>query len=364
MNPQELNILHLTTALRTQMTDSLTDADLAFKFPNNPTLGELCKSMGDVEQMYIDSFKTFKHDFSYKKDDAALATSVERLKAWYKVLDEELDAALMAIPDSDFQTKTVDRGGGFMMPLGGQFHTYREAILISCGKADVYLRAMDKPLAQQWRGWIDRMTTITKLDLKKDLKHLYNPSPKAVEIVDVPEMCFLMIDGAGDPNTASEYKEAVGALYSVAYTLKFAIKKGENVDYPVMALEGLWWVEDLTQFSYTERSNWRWTMMIMQPEIVTDAAFQQALEQVRKKKNPPLLERMRFETYHEGLAAQIMHIGPYADEMPTVARLHDTIVEKGYQLRGKHHEIYLGDPNRSAPEKLKTILRQPIALTG
>lgn len=202
---------------------------------------------------------------------------------------------------------------------------------------------------------------ITKLDLKKDLKHLYSPTAKAIEIVDVPPMRYLMIDGAGDPNTAQEYKDAVGALYSVAYTLKFAIKKREQVDYPVMALEGLWWVEDLTQFSYTERSNWRWTMMIMQPDVVTEAAFQQVVEDVRKKKNPPLLERMRFEGYHEGLAGQIMHLGPYADEMPTVERLHHAILEKGYQLRGKHHEIYLSDPNRSAPEKLKTILRQPIS---
>jgi len=136
---------------------------------------------------------------------------------------------------------------------------------------------------------------MTKLDLKKDLKHLYSPSAKAVEIVDVPPMRFLMIDGTGDPNTVPEYKEAVGALYSVAYTLKFAIKKRENVDYPVMSLEGLWWVDDYTQFSYTERSNWRWTMMIMQPEIVTEAAFQQAVEDVRKKKNPPLLDKLRFE---------------------------------------------------------------------
>lgn len=205
---------------------------------------------------------------------------------------------------------------------------------------------------------------MTKLDLKKDLKYLYSPSAKAVEIVDVPPMRFLMIDGAGDPNTVPEYKEAVGALYSVAYTLKFAIKKREHVDYPVMSLEGLWWVDDYTQFSYTERSNWRWTMMIMQPEIVTEAAFQQAVEDMRKKKNPPLLDRLRFEEYHEGLAAQIMHIGPYADEMPTVERLHEAILAKGYQLRGKHHEIYLSDPNRSAPEKLKTILRQPIAVKG
>jgi hypothetical protein len=204
------------------------------------------------------------------------------------------------------------------------------------------------------------MTTIVKLDLRKELKHLYSPSAKAVEIVDVPTMRFLMIDGAGDPNTAQEYKDAVSSLYSVAYTLKFALKKRENVDYSVMALEGLWWVEDLTQLSMADKSNWLWTMLMVQPDIVTEAAVQQAVEDVRKKKNAPLLDRIRLEDFHEGLCAQIMYFGRYADEMPTIERLHKEIVERGYQLRDKHHEIYLGDPRRSAPEKLKTIIRQPI----
>jgi hypothetical protein len=154
MNPQELDILHLTTALRTQMMDSLTDADLAFSFPNNPTLGELYRGMGDVERSYIDSFKTFKQAWDVRNTEPGLDLSVERLKAWYKALDEELDAVLKAIPDGDFQTKVVDRGGGFMMPLGAQFHTYREAILIFCGKCSVYLRAMGKPVSEQWRDWI------------------------------------------------------------------------------------------------------------------------------------------------------------------------------------------------------------------
>jgi hypothetical protein len=152
MNPRELEILHMTTALRTQMMDSLTDADLAFTFPNNPTLGELCRTMGDVERSYIDSFKTLKQVWNVRNTEPGLDGSVERLKAWYKALDEELLAALTAIPDEDFQTKIVDRG--FPMPLGGQFHTYREAILIFCGKCNVYLRTMGKPLPQQWQDWI------------------------------------------------------------------------------------------------------------------------------------------------------------------------------------------------------------------
>jgi hypothetical protein len=154
MNPHELEVMHLTTALRTQMMDLLTDADLAFSPPNNPPLGELCREIGHVEGIYIESFKTLKHNWQKPATGVGLEKSVEQLKAWYKTLDAELDAVLQAIPDGDFQTKTVDRGGGFMMPLGGQFHTYREAILIFCGKCDVYLRALGKPLPKQWREWI------------------------------------------------------------------------------------------------------------------------------------------------------------------------------------------------------------------
>jgi hypothetical protein len=152
MKPEELNILHLTTNLRTQMMNSLTDADLAFQFPNNPTLGELCRVMGDVERSYIDSFKTLKQVWDVRNTEAGLDGSVARLKAWYKTLDEELDAVLSAIPDSDFQTKIVDRG--FPIPLGGQFHVYREALLIFCARCSVYLRAMGKPLDQQFVDWI------------------------------------------------------------------------------------------------------------------------------------------------------------------------------------------------------------------
>jgi hypothetical protein len=152
MNPRELDILHQTTALRAAMMDTLTDADLAFKFPNNPTLGELCVYMGDVERSYIDSFKTFKQVWDKRNTEPGLGGSVEKLKTWYKALDEEYDTMLNAIPDADFQSKTIDRG--WPVPLGAQFHIYREALLIFCGKCDVYLRAMGKPLGEQWRGWI------------------------------------------------------------------------------------------------------------------------------------------------------------------------------------------------------------------
>ncbi|MEA3339775.1 MAG: GyrI-like domain-containing protein, partial [Chloroflexota bacterium] len=178
--------------------------------------------------------------------------------------------------------------------------------------------------------------------------------------IDAPPMQFLMIDGHGDPNTAQEYQEAVEALYSVAYKLKFMSKKEKEMDYVVPPLEGLWWVEDMNSFTTEDKSAWDWTMMIMQPEWITREMFEDALKQVRKKKNPPALSKLRLEAYHEGLSVQIMHIGPYEAEAPTIARMHTFIAENGYEPAGKHHEIYLGDPRKVAPEKLKTVLRQPV----
>lgn len=202
---------------------------------------------------------------------------------------------------------------------------------------------------------------MVKRDLRQELKHLYSPSAKTAQIVDIPRMNFLMIDGSGDPNTAQEYKDAVSALYSVAYTLRFTLKKREGLEYPVMALEGLWWVEDLSKLDMGDKSNWFWTMMIVQPEFVTPTAFEQAVEAVRRKKNPPLLDRVRLDSYHEGLSVQILHLGPYADEAPTLERLSAYAEANGCVYTGKHHEIYLSDPQRAAPDKLRTILRYPIA---
>ena len=198
-----------------------------------------------------------------------------------------------------------------------------------------------------------------KINFKKELKHLYNVSPKEVVEVDVPAMNFLMIDGKGDPNTAKEYQDAIEALYPVSYTLKFMIKKGEKaIDYGVMPLEGLWWVDDMSRFTIEDKSDWKWTSMIMQPEYVTKDLFQEALKQVEKKKNPPALSKIRFEEYNEGKSAQIMHIGSFAEEGLTAEKIHNFIKEKGYELRGKHHEIYLSDFRKVAPEKMKTIIRQ------
>ncbi|UCF58539.1 MAG: GyrI-like domain-containing protein [Candidatus Bathyarchaeota archaeon] len=201
---------------------------------------------------------------------------------------------------------------------------------------------------------------MTKIDFKKELKHLYNPSAKKVEIVDIPMLNFLMIDGSGDPNTAQEYKDAVEGLFAVSYALKFMVKKEKGVDYGVLPLEGLWWTDNMTQFSLENKDAWKWTSMIMQPEYVTEALVNKALEQVEKKKNPPALPKIRFKSFQEGLSAQIMHIGPYSAEGPTIEGLHNYIKEHGYGLRGKHHEIYLSDPRRSAPERMKTVIRQPM----
>ncbi len=201
----------------------------------------------------------------------------------------------------------------------------------------------------------------TKLDLKQDLKYLYNPSAKAFSWVDVPPMNFLMVDGRGNPNTSADYAAALDVLYALSYALKFMSKKNPGIDYTVMPLEGLWWVEDMADFRPDAKDDWRWTALIMQPEHLTAAMVEQACADVRAKKNPPALDRVRFEPYAEGLAAQIMYFGPYADEGPTIARLHAWIEANGgdFHGAGKHHEIYLSDPRRTPPEKLKTVIRQP-----
>jgi hypothetical protein len=204
------------------------------------------------------------------------------------------------------------------------------------------------------------MTTMPTLDLKKDFKRLYNPSAKAFTIVDVPPMNFLMIDGEGDPNTAQAYREAIETLYAVAYTLKFTIKKEQGIDYPVMPLEGLWWADDMALFSAEAKGDWRWTMLIMQPDLMTTVLVADGIRRTQAKKELPALSKLKFERFHEGLSAQILYFGAYSAEGPTIARLHEFIAGAGYERSGKHHEIYLGDPRRSAPDKLKTVIRQPM----
>jgi hypothetical protein len=200
---------------------------------------------------------------------------------------------------------------------------------------------------------------LDKVDLKKEFKNLYNPSAKEVSVVDVPAMNFLVVDGEGAPSSP-QYSAAVEALFSVAYSLKFMVKKGKEIDYPVMPLEGLWWVEDMTKFSADRKDEWKWTAMIMQPKYVTSDEFNLAVEQVKKKKNPAALPKVRFESFKEGPSAQIMYVGPFSAEEPTIVKIHAHIQNGGNVLSGKHHEIYLNNPATTAPEKLKTIIRQPM----
>lgn len=201
-----------------------------------------------------------------------------------------------------------------------------------------------------------------RLDLKKQLKHLYEPSAKKVEIVDVPQMNFLMVDGEGNPNTSKSFSDAIEALYSLSYTLKFMIKKGEmGIDYAVLPPEALWWSDDMTAFSTGNKDAWKWTLMIMQPEFVTPVMVEEATKEVQRKKKPASLHLVRLEAFKEGTAAQILHIGPFTEEGPTVEKVHSFIKDNGSHLVGKHHEIYLSDIRRAAPEKWKTIVRQPMS---
>lgn len=200
-----------------------------------------------------------------------------------------------------------------------------------------------------------------KIDLKKDLKWLYQPSAKVVVEVDVPAFQFLMVDGVGDPNTAPAYAQAIEALFSVSYTTKFMLKKGpQALDYAVMPLEGLWWADDMAAFVSGDKARWQWTMMVMQPSCVSPDLIHAAIMDVKKKKNLPAVDRLRLEEFAEGRCAQVLHVGPFSEEGPTIERLHAFIDARGGRA-GKHHEIYLSDIRRTDPKKWKTVLRQPMA---
>jgi len=203
---------------------------------------------------------------------------------------------------------------------------------------------------------------MSKIDFKKQLKHLYNPGKKEFSVVDVPAMQFLMVDGRGNPNTAQAYKDAIEVLYGVAYKIKFTSKQNLEKDYTVPPLEGLWWADNMDAFhNEPNYDQWIWTMMIMQPDWITPALFDEACAIVKKKKDLAALPKLRLESYEEGLSAQILHIGPYTDEGPVLAKLHNEFMPANdYTFNGKHHEIYISDPRRVAPEKLKTVLRQPV----
>ncbi len=199
-----------------------------------------------------------------------------------------------------------------------------------------------------------------KVDFKKNYSTFYKPNAKQVVEVDMPTFNFLMVDGQGDPNIAQEYKHAVEALFSLSYTLKFMVKKSDiGIDYGVMPLEGLWWADDMSAFTADEKSSWKWTMMIMQPEFISKQMVVAATDElIKKKKDLPSLSKVRFESYQEGKCAQILHVGPFSEEGPSVAKVHAYIETIG-KLSGKHHEIYLSDIRKASPDKWKTVVRQP-----
>ena len=199
-----------------------------------------------------------------------------------------------------------------------------------------------------------------KLDLKKLHRDLFAPPARDFVEVVVPKLSFVKVDGAGDPNTALEYRVAIEWLYGVSYAMKFAAKAALGRDYAVPPLEGLWWADDPASFVRRDKDTWRWTMMIMAPDFVTADLFDQGVAKtLAKRQDRP--QSLRFEPYEEGRALQIMHVGSYDDEGPTLKRLHEDVMPGlGVTFNGAHHEIYLGDPRKTAPEKLKTILRQPI----
>lgn len=204
------------------------------------------------------------------------------------------------------------------------------------------------------------MTTLSGTD---ETTALYRATTTP-RLVVVPAMRFLALDGHGDPNTTPAYASAVQALFAVSYVTKFAIRKAGGEDFKVGPLEGLWWAEDLASFDVGDKSDWDWTMMIRQPDSVTTELAAQCAEEVAARKVLPTARSVRLETFEEGPAAQVLHVGPYATEGPTIARLHAFLHDQGLDFDGhvhKHHEIYLGDPRRSAPDKLRTIVRQPYA---
>ncbi len=201
-----------------------------------------------------------------------------------------------------------------------------------------------------------------KTDFKKEID-AYRAGKGRYEIVDVPELQYLMIDGHGDPNTSPAFAEATEALYPMAYKLKFASKQTLGRDYVVMPLEGLWWATDMEAFTASrDKSRWDWTLMIMVPDWIGETMFAKAAEQVAAKARPRRLGDVRLERLAEGTCVQTLHVGYYDAEADVLAQMHDRFIpDHGLRMVGKHHEIYLSDFRKVPPERLRTILRQPVA---
>jgi hypothetical protein len=209
------------------------------------------------------------------------------------------------------------------------------------------------------------MMTIAKIDLKKENRELYYPKKGQISLIDVPEMNFLMLDGEGDPNTSQEYQNAMETIFPVSYKVKFMSKKELDRDYVVMPLEGLWWTDNMEDFSVDDKEGWKWTVMIRQPNFIDIEMVNTVVEEILKKNELPSITKLRLEKFREGKSAQILHVGPFSEEGPTVEKLHEYIEANGYSFEGsldgnKHHEIYLSDIRRAKPENLKTVIRQPV----
>jgi hypothetical protein len=209
---------------------------------------------------------------------------------------------------------------------------------------------------------VPEATETAPYDVKRELPALYTPKNRDWALLTVPPQRFLAVAGTGDPNTAPAYTEAVEALYAVAYTLKFAGKRAGR-DFVVGPLEGLWYADDASVFSAREKAEWSWTMLICLPDSASKTDVDAAVAAARdKKKDLPALERVRIESLDEGLCMQLLHVGSYDEETPALVRLHGEVLPaEGLRERGRHHEVYLGDPRRTAPEKLRTVLRQPVS---
>lgn len=215
-------------------------------------------------------------------------------------------------------------------------------------------------LARLLSHYIVVKMAMENIDYKREFTDLYQQSEQEVSIVDVPELNYLMIDGHGDPNASPEYTAGIETLFPFSYAIRSIIKEEKGFKYVVMPLEGLWWTDDMESFTVEDKSDWQWTLMIMQPDFVTESIVKRARDNVRKKKDLPSLPDVRFESLNEGKSVQTLHIGPFSEEGPTVERVHEFIESYDYSLRGRHHEIYLSDMRRTDPERLRTIIRQPV----
>jgi hypothetical protein len=198
-----------------------------------------------------------------------------------------------------------------------------------------------------------------EIDFKREYRSVYTASTTPA-LVEVPTLAYLCVDGAGDPNGPA-YQEAIKCLYPVSYGVRAALKKAAVITYPVMPLQGRWWSAAGADFDERDRASWQWTAMIMQPPQVTADLVADAIATVRRKAPLDCLDRVRLSSLHEGRSAQILHVGPYDREQATIAALHSFIATSGHRISGEHHEIYLSDARRTAPEKLRTIIRYPVS---